>query len=691
MSAFSSDDDEAWAVVAAQIVAASDSDACSSAGSDWSRHAATRRLSDDDDDDDDDANWEVVQAQLADAPSACDAHDMDADTWQVAGLGRRRGRPSRGDEMLRRLVPGHPQPRPAAPGPLPAAAAEPELANLQSLHVLARQWMTMRAFSNGIVQPNVFVDLLAAVHIHAKGVAIDDPYVSFVVDAQLGQRLHLRSMSSQADHAGVDRRTIGRIEDLQASVGFHTQFRLWWCLEKYIVYNVAESALLLYGSKARYDETPMSLRTFGFSSKQHAMPQLCQDALQDYRDSIAKHESSHSLSMTLWAPGLCEKAETSSDHAKIIQVENTNVLLLELSAEHYVGIVAEFGNHLAVVERTTARCMLSVLLHQMCISPACQRYKCRLRLPNTDDAASNNLCESSVAAVAKHGQWKMMHDLCEVHIVASVYKAMYQLLHVEFQGVLHFALSTKHGAAMNVFRKALRLEIRSRGVRICQGASPTRCKTYSENMVRIFCSSGGHLLSRKMLLLLLPNGDWGQHAIEIYIGDVDAISEKQAIDMITNGIMTACCSTNFEILNRSRWLKNEVCIDRCGMLEAIHNLGSGTYRRFVALMAGSTNSSEVILPYSIDGHSQQQAIGDHGLLAGKPDDEVDGVPSIGAGADSNGRGDSNDFAKQNDTHRRIAAAWWQTSPLCMLVVMRLVLEPLRRLMLSQFDVSWEEW
>ena len=108
-------------------------------------------------------------------------------------------------------------------------------------------------------------------------------------------------------------------------------------------------------------------------------------------------------------------------------------------------------------------------------------------------------------------------------------------------------------------------------------------------------------------------------------------------------------------------------------------------------MAGSTNSSEVILPYSIDGHSQQQAIGDHGLLAGKPDDEVDGVPSIGAGADSNGRGDSNDFAKQNDTHRRIAAAWWQTSPLCMLVVMRLVLEPLRRLMLSKFDMSSEEW
>ena len=204
-------------------------------------------------------------------------------------------------------------------------------------------------------------------------------------------------------------------------------------------------------------------------------------------------------------------------------------MLLELSAEHYVGIVAEFGNHLAVVERTTARCMLSVLLHQMCISPACQRYKCRLRLPNTDDAASNNLCESSVAAVAKHGQWKMMHDLCEVHIVASVYKAMYQLLHVEFQGVLHFALSTKHGAAMNVFRKALRLEIRSRGVRICQGASPTRCKTYSENMVRIFCSSGGHLFSRKMLLLLLPNGDWGQHAIEIYIGDVDAISKSVRI------------------------------------------------------------------------------------------------------------------------------------------------------------------
>ena len=223
--------------------------------------------------------------------------------------------------------------------------------------------MTMRAFSNGIVQPNVFVDLLAAVHIHSKGVAIDDPYVSSVVDAQLGQRVHLRSMSSQADHAGVDRRTIGRIEDLQASVGFHTQFRLWWCLEKYIVSNVAESALLLYRSKARYDETPMRLRTLGFSSKQHAMPQLCQDALQDYRDSIAKHESSHSLSMTLWAPGLCEKAETSPDHAKIIQVENTNVLLLELSAEHYVGIVAEFGNHLAVVERTTARCMLSVLLH----------------------------------------------------------------------------------------------------------------------------------------------------------------------------------------------------------------------------------------------------------------------------------------------------------------------------------------
>ena len=112
------------------------------------------------------------------------------------------------------------------------------------------------------------------------------------------------------------------------------------------------------------------------------------------------------------------------------------------------------------------------------------------------------------------------------------------------------------------------------------------------------------------------------------------------------------------------------------MFEAIHNLGSGISRRFVGRMVGSTNSSEVILPYSVDGRSQQQVIGDYGLLAGKPDDEVDGVPSVGAGADSNGRGDSNDFAKQNDTHRCIAAAWWQTSPLCMLFLMRLVLEPL---------------
>ena len=136
---------------------------------------------------------------------------------------------------------------------------------------------------------------------------------------------------------------------------------------------------------------------------------------------------------------------------------------------------------------------------------------------------------------------------------------------------------------MSLFRKALRLEVASRGVKIIQGEPPPAVTSYRKSIMEIFCSasSGGCLYVRTLLLHMLPNGDWRNlSSIELYVGRLQVSADK-ALKMVMNGLVTAITACNPSILNYGRWHGNEQCVGQVGILEGVCNLGFTTYERFM--------------------------------------------------------------------------------------------------------------
>ena len=126
------------------------------------------------------------------------------------------------------------------------------------------------------------------------------------------------------------------------------------------------------------------------------------------------------------------------------------------------------------------------------------------------------------------------------------------------------------------------------------------------------------------------------------------------------------------------------------MLVPCHRLGSGTYSRFVAMMSGSSGKgpSTATAPRAAIGEAPRLLDG-----PGPHDQDDDDEVAQGGAPDGNSDGGNKnvDHAKVNDTNRKIASHWWNTGPLPMLVLIRLVVEPLRYLMTAKYDMSSEEW
>ena len=65
----------------------------------------------------------------------------------------------------------------------------------------------------------------------------------------------------------------------------------------------------------------------------------------------------------------------------------------------------------------------------------------------------------------------------------------------------------------------------------------------------------------------------------------DAVDKDAALTVFTNGLITALAGTVFEVYPRHRWTGADRAIDRCGLWESAHGLGSATYARCMCTLA----------------------------------------------------------------------------------------------------------
>ena len=99
--------------------------------------------------------------------------------------------------------------------------------------------------------------------------------------------------------------------------------------------------------------------------------------------------------------------------------------------------------------------------------------------------------------------------------------------------------------------------------------------------------------------MLLPNGDWQSDTIEVYVPQDSSLTPDAMEEQLANGLVTALAGAQYDSYPRHRWTGADLAVDQCGLLESVHRLGSGTYARFLDLLAGTAGSraeAEPVLP-----------------------------------------------------------------------------------------------
>ena len=418
----------------------------------------------------------------------------------------------------------------------------------------------------------------------------------------------------RADLAGLGRFSFATRQQSSVSAALVASRSARWELEEGMALQRPGVECLLYLDYNRYDETPMRVKSAGGSSIAAGGPvQRAGESGDGKRFAGAVALAPLSGAMVPWTPDVGESAVTISDHGKLLQAESQYGLLLRINGK-YCTVRGSTLTHLMNLEACSARCLLAAQRQVSSISPACGRFKLRLRGSTTDRASANLLCEKAMAGSLQGAAFVGLHLGCDVHAVSRIHSKVFSLVEPTVSGVLRHALSLQGGAHMNLFRKAIRQEIRSRGgVIVRRGAASLEARRHRELMLRLFAARGRCILSRRVLLMLLPNGDWRQQQVEIFVDHSSQLTQQEAERQLANGLVTALAGSQFEVYPRHRWTGADVAFDRCGLLEAVHGLGRGAYNRFLQLLgegrAGGRQGPAIAMPYLAveDGVAEDEA------------------------------------------------------------------------------------
>ena len=192
----------------------------------------------------------------------------------------------------------------------------------------------------------------------------------------------------------------------------------------------------------------------------------------------------------------------------------------------------------------------------------------------TDAYSANFLTEASIAGIrGEPEQSDNLHVTCDIHKSAGCHTKTFSLIADHISGMLNCFLSLRQGAAMVKFRRCLYEEIKLR-LHILPGRCPPSAVDFKKKVVRLFCSHGASLVTRRMLLAVFPNGDWRSKRVEHYVGNVaieslnrDAVAERMAA-----GMLVALCNSSHRLYPRSRWTGADLATDDLGILECVHRL-----------------------------------------------------------------------------------------------------------------------
>jgi hypothetical protein len=482
---------------------------------------------------------------------------------------RRRGRPSNAQLIIREFSNGHQLVRPASVALVPAqtmAIVSVGAFNASIVRDAAHKIVIKSSQLFGLKgQQSLAAPLRHSLELFRRSPASDRDHcvIKFGHSVLQSRAYQLRSLTTLASQMGCsEKRSKDLVRKCAAFVHEWDQMHNSR-LEELLTQNLFAAQLLQYNEFPRYDESSFMLNALDDESR---IEFSCiipghPDAREVAPDSALVDQRLQTFSIKIAQPSMV---------SKILQT-NLAYSMLVKSRTLYPCIVTDPLAHLQLLERTTGECVCSA---QLAISSA---------TITASRASSNDSAERMIKFQRVEG-WECEHEFCGSHDIAGCYnKSVGKLMRFDIIGTIHWSRTLQLAAQMSCWRKCMATEI-VETLSILNGSPPEHVTLYRKHVLQVFVSHGRNCAVRRVLLTVLPRGNWQDTSVVEYYVPFGPQAQKDpkaiAITM-TDGIVGALAGSRPWTYNESKWTGAELATDDAGIVEACHGLLHRTNVRFM--------------------------------------------------------------------------------------------------------------
>ena len=212
----------------------------------------------------------------------------------------------------------------------------------------------------------------------------------------------------------------------------------------------------------------------------------------------------------------------------------------------------------------------------------------------------------------------------------------------------------------------------------------------------------------KRAALHLPNGDWRRRdLIDVWLPPGLVVNEDRIKDVLASSLVAILARCKLTVYPMHRWTGADAAFDEVLLMEGVHGLASLTWPHW-AKEAGKPPTKT---PGSAQTVAVAVAVGDGAALEEVPEEQPplpgtingdaarvvavqeseEAVPPAAVPDSSSNGFDAQAAAEENERHRREAGLWLASRPLARCIIVRQVMEPLRRLMSAQLTMGGADW
>ncbi|CAK0788085.1 unnamed protein product [Prorocentrum cordatum] len=481
------------------------------------------------------------------------------------------------------------------------------------------------------------------------------------------------SKASIQDSIGVTHGSYTECVIVLANTIVHFERDQKLALECYLANTVPKENLLHYVEAVKYDETPMKLSVNdSFQARgRGAVGSSDQQQVAVYHMDRSRQWGKPKLERTV---------------IKLLQSSSRFGYLLRTNAGEYVGIVGASIAPLQWLDRNTGECLREADQRRTtAVGRAAKDFACKTRVSVLDGAGPDARCEAQVGVDRRGDGWGKIGFTCSTHCLANVFTHTFDLTGSDVSSQINFALAVNEGSGFSSFCRIFRAVVQRR-IRIRRGRPPPEATPRKRHLLCLSLARGSRLIEKKTALHHLPNGDWrDREHVDIWIPEGIDIDESEIKKSVSEALEVVLLGARFTRWPRSRWAGSDVAMDEFILLDGIHGLGSAVWAIWAKEMAR--------------GSKRRPRLGDGGALpaAAAGPAAADGgeggaaEAAAASGGDGQGHGDFNAKRLGNEYHRSTAEDWMDTSPLDRVVIIRQVLEPLRRTMDWHLEVGGKHW